>query len=78
MSLAAFEILPNPASDKIQVAVADFAPVLLLLIDNQGKIVRERTFAEQATLDVADLPAGVYMLQVSLENGSAVKRIFVE
>src|SRR5690606_27133308 len=40
------EIVPNPASDKIQVTVADFSPVLLLLLDNQGKTVRERKFAE--------------------------------
>jgi hypothetical protein len=72
------EILPNPASDKIQVTVADFAPVSLLLFDVQGKIVRERTFAEQTTLDVADLPAGVYVLQLTSENGSAVKRVVVE
>lgn len=72
------EILPNPAVDKIQVTVADFAPVSLLLFDVQGKIVRERTFAEQTTLDVADLPAGVYVLQLTSENGSAVKRIVVE
>lgn len=72
------EILPNPASDKIQVTVADFAAVSLLLIDVQGKTVRERTFAEQTTLDVADLAAGVYVLQLTSENGNAVKRIVVE
>ncbi len=72
------EILPNPASDKIQVTVADFAPVSLLLFDCQGKIVRERKFAEQTVLDVSDLPAGIYMLRLATENGSAVRKVIVE
>ena len=72
------EIVPNPASDKLRVMVADFAPVSLLLLDNQGKTVRERKFAEQTVLDVSDLPAGVYVLQLTSENGGAVKRIVVE
>jgi len=72
------EILPNPASDRILVTVADFAPVSLLLFDIQGKIVRERTFAEQTSLDVADLPAGVYVLQLTSENGSAVRKVVVK
>jgi len=72
------EIAPNPASDKIQVTVADFAPVSLLLLDNQGKTVRERKFVEQTVLDISDLPAGVYVLQLVSENGRAVKQIAVE
>jgi hypothetical protein len=72
------EIVPNPASDKIRVTVADFAPVLLRLLDVQGKIVRERVFAEQTLIDVATLPAGVYMLQLTSESGRAVKKVVVE
>lgn len=72
------EIMPNPASDKIQVTVADFAPVSLLLLDNQGKIVRKREFAEQTVLDVADLPGGVYVLQLTSKNGGAVRKVVVE
>lgn len=72
------KILPNPASHKIQVTVADFAPVSLLLFDRQGKIVQERKFVEQTTLDVADLPAGVYVLQLTSENGRAAERVVVE
>lgn len=72
------KILPNPASDRLQVLVADFASVDLRLIDARGKVVRERTFAEQTVMDVSDLPAGVYVLQLNSETGRAVKRIVVE
>ncbi|MBV6440775.1 MAG: T9SS C-terminal target domain-containing protein [Haliscomenobacteraceae bacterium CHB4] len=71
-------ILPNPASDKILVTVADFAPVTLRLFDSQGKIVRQRAFAEQTVLHVADLPAGTYVLQLDSENGRAVRKVVVE
>lgn len=72
------EILPNPARDRIRVTVADFAPVALRLLDTQGKVLRERRFAEMTELDVADLPAGVYLLHLNSENGSAVRRVVVE
>jgi len=72
------KILPNPASDKLRISVADFASVDLRLIDAQGKVVRERTFAEQTVIDVSDLPSGIYVLQLNSETGRAVKRIVVE
>lgn len=74
----AVQVSPNPASDKIQVTVADFAPVTLRMVDAQGKLVRERKFAEQTVLDTADLPAGVYLLQLNSVNGSAVQKVVIE
>ncbi|MCW5922777.1 MAG: T9SS type A sorting domain-containing protein [Saprospiraceae bacterium] len=72
------DITPNPATSRVQVTVADFAPVSLVLLDVQGKIVRERTFAEQTTLDVADLPKGVYVMHLTSKQGSAVRKLVVE
>lgn len=72
------EIAPNPALDKLQISVADFAPVSLILLDTQGKIVREREFAEETELDVSDLPRGVYVLNLNSKNGKAVRKIVLE
>lgn len=72
------EIQPNPARDRVRVSVADFAPVALRLLDVQGRVLRERRFAEITELDIADLPAGVYLLHLNSENGTALRRIVVE
>ena len=72
------EIVPNPASDRIRISVADFAPVALRLLDAQGRLLRERRFAEMTELDVTDLPAGVYLLHLNSENGMAVRKVVLE
>ncbi len=72
------EILPNPATDKLQVSVANAAPVSLLLLDSKGRMVLKREFTGQTTVDVSTLPGGVYVVQVTSKAGSAVKRVVVE
>jgi len=72
---AEISVSPNPSSDVFHVHVKsekaeDF---LLLLNDMQGRLVRQQTVNGQSdfttSIQVADLPAGQYMLTVANPNG---------
>ena len=72
---AAISVSPNPASDVFQVKVSaeKTADFLLLLNDMQGRLVRQQTVSGQSnftsTFQVADLPAGQYVLTVANSKG---------
>lgn len=65
----AVTVYPNPATDKISVKGLQ-EQASLNLYDAQGHKVRTATHGDN-TLDVASLPAGVYLLRVSTEDASA-------
>ncbi len=60
MTLLSFEVFPNPATDQVQVESGQ--PVELTLYSLTGQKLKE----EQTTsMDVADLPEGVYILKIT-------------
>lgn len=72
-----FRIYPNPAQDKISVTLAH-AQVLegVKIFDINGRLVKSFQATEMNnTFDIADLNAGVYMVEVSSEAGSATKKL---
>ena len=59
-------VYPNPTSDVLN--IHSNSPVKYVqLISLEGKIVRK--FAQTSQLNLQDLPKGVYVLKVQLENG---------
>lgn len=72
---AEIRVSPNPSSDVFQVQVKseESADFLLLLNDMQGRLVRQQTVNGQsdfiASIQVADLPMGQYVLTVASANG---------
>lgn len=72
---AEVSVSPNPASDILQVKVTSekTADYLLLLNDMQGRLVRRETVNGQSDfntfIQVADLPAGQYVLTVACAHG---------
>ncbi|HVN58562.1 MAG TPA: T9SS type A sorting domain-containing protein [Bacteroidales bacterium] len=67
------KIFPNPASEqvKIQFDAATDKEVLLYLIDAQGKLVKTDRIDESSvekTLNLEDLPAGLYYLRMIKGN----------
>jgi uncharacterized delta-60 repeat protein len=73
---------PVPAHGQLHVA-PDLAaqPQSLTLLDALGRPVRQQPWAgaaAEATLTVAGLPAGVYVLRVQYAAGTAARRVVVE
>jgi hypothetical protein len=67
-------LVPNPARDVVQVQTAAHVQSIRLL-DLTGKVIRE---AATAAMEVADLPAGLYLMQVQTAQGMAVERFVKE
>ncbi len=76
-----FTISPNPAKGHVQIFLENnTSPVLMILYDNSGKKIKEQIFKQQNnTIDLTGLK-GMYIVQLSDDNGTNVtrKKLIVE
>jgi hypothetical protein len=73
------EILPNPVSDFLKVRLQEGTNpghVSFRLFDASGReVLFETAFGTSASIDISDLPAGIYWLHVKTDEGQAVKKV---
>lgn len=63
------KVYPNPATDNVTIALEENGDYTLTLSDMQGREVRAVSFNDSSyQLNVADLPAGVYILKINGDN----------
>ncbi len=61
-------VFPNPATDKIQ-----FCPEITLVdIYNINGTHLKQQFLTSQTMDIAEYPAGIYLLKLTLKNGTVI------
>tara|TARA_R110002072_G_scaffold1587_1_gene13347 strand:+ start:150532 stop:154179 length:3648 start_codon:yes stop_codon:yes gene_type:complete len=78
----AIEMYPNPAQN--QVTIANSSNILLervMIYDLNGKLVNNTDLSGslgEQVIDVSKLAAGVYVVQITGENATAVKRLIKE
>lgn len=65
-------LFPNPSSNFIQISGLKNEKVTLQIFDNLGKILKAESFISenQKTVDIHDLPAGMYYVRISQNNES--------
>lgn len=77
---AEIQVFPNPTASELTVSF-DKAPTIateLALLNAAGQVVSRRSAtAIRETLPVATLPAGLYFLRVTTENGSQTKKVVI-
>jgi hypothetical protein len=65
-------VFPNPANDFIEVACSGYTPgtrIAARLISTDGKAVRElEEYSQNFKVDMADLPSGLYVLQLNADG----------
>ncbi|MDO7874212.1 family 16 glycosylhydrolase [Hymenobacter sp. ASUV-10] len=72
---ALVQVHPNPVTDVLTVENAG-AAASLTLTDVQGRVLRQQPVKPSAaTLDLHDLPAGLYLLTVRSEMGTVVRKV---
>lgn len=74
-------LYPNPAGPELQVQIAGDARMReLQLIDLHGRVLQRKALSQsrEETLDIRDLPPGMYLLRVYTEQGSVVRRFIRE
>lgn len=72
-------IYPNPATELLQISSGTNAPKAFTLLDLAGnRIMHVESTQETVGLNVADLPAGVYILQVNVDGQRAARKVIVQ
>jgi hypothetical protein len=73
------QVFPNPATEVLQVTLPEGQSHTLTLfsVTGQRAVITQRTTAGQVALDVADLPAGAYLLHVQHHAGQVVRQIML-
>ncbi len=73
-----FSVYPNPATNVINITNADNILVNgVAIVDINGRTVKSLKFdnVTEAQINVADLSAGVYLMNISSDNGTTTKKI---
>lgn len=81
-----FEVWPNPVKDALRFRVADVSEpqadaMTVRALDAMGRVVRNetlRTAQGNNTIDVSGLPRGIYILELTTDNGTRAVRKFVK
>ena len=70
------KIYPNPAKDKIYIELASNAAITHLQLFNSIGTKQISTAGNQSTkgLDIAHLPNGLYLLQITMKNGTVIHK----
>ncbi|MBK8706440.1 MAG: T9SS type A sorting domain-containing protein [Saprospiraceae bacterium] len=67
-------IYPNPASQEIQVEMADMGQVIMTLYDKNGRAIKQVNGLNMA---INGLPAGIYYLNVKTSIGEGFKPVLI-
>ena len=76
----ALNVYPNPCSSNVDVALHpndEARSVTLAMMDMLGKTLYSRDFSagtENIRLDLSDFPNGIYILQLTDDNGNITKK----
>ncbi len=73
-------VYPNPANDAVKIAM-DWSKIEKVTISNFSGVVVKTIAADQVfekEIDISDLPAGLYLIKVKLQNGSVVAEMLVK
>ncbi len=69
--LSQVSVYPNPVTDVLNVNLPPDLPTIMTLNDGAGKLILTQNSTGPATVDMNELPTGLYYLQVSA--GSEIK-----
>jgi hypothetical protein len=73
------ELFPNPASTEVSVRAADaIQQIIVYNINGQEMFRRDSDGFDQATLDISNLSAGVYMISVQTEEELLTERLIIQ
>ena len=77
-SLNGIEVYPNPTTGKFTVTNENGTENTIAIFDMLGKKVYTNTTSSNQTVDLSANGMGVYLVKVSNENGSIVKRVVIK
>lgn len=75
LNTLAANVYPNPVNDLLTVQLADNSEAQYILRDGTGRTLRNGVFQLQTQIDLQNLPAGTYWLEVTTAEAQAVRKI---
>ena len=73
-----FNIYPNPAYDTVNIENLDNFDYTIILTDLTGKTVLNKTAEGLTQIDVSNFPSGVYLIKISYQKNSFIKKIIIK
>ncbi|MGB0888088.1 MAG: T9SS type A sorting domain-containing protein [Vicingaceae bacterium] len=67
-------IYPNPVQNQLFIELNNEAITKLDIIDFSGKLILSKTDYTKKSVDVSNLPQGIYVLRISTQNGITINR----
>ncbi|MBP6574364.1 MAG: T9SS type A sorting domain-containing protein, partial [Flavobacteriales bacterium] len=74
-ALVQVQLVPNPVQDLLTVTSGNSTIQSVQVVDMAGRVALNVAGNTQMAIDVAVLPAGIYVVQVFTNNGIAVRRV---
>lgn len=72
-----FSIFPNPASDRIEISASEEINTLVIYNLIGQPVAKKSGLSKFYTLDVANLPRGVYLIEIQSNNERVVKKMIL-
>lgn len=76
-SASSFNMFPNPTNDLLNIQTTSQESAEAVIIDQAGRTLKEVELSALTTVDVSDLNAGVYFIQVTAD-GSVTTKQFIK
>ena len=71
-------LFPNPAKDVVKISMDGYENTRVSLVDLTGKIIIDRPVDDnEVSLNVGDLPRGLYFVKIFSNNGSVIRRLIL-
>ena len=77
-TLTGVSVYPNPSTGLINVTNANANANTIVVYDMVGKVVMTKEANASTTIDLTSNGTGIYMVEVSNENGSLVERVVIK
>ena len=80
VSASNFETYPNPATNVVNISSKNNGINSVVMTDVNGRTVKNVTIASttETQINISDLAAGVYMMKITSNEGTATKKIIKE
>jgi len=73
--MAPLTVYPNPATDQVILLTGSNLPASMQLFSIDGRLLHSQTIGSETTVDLSDLPHGVYIVRVSDRVGVRTARM---
>ena len=77
-TLTGVSIYPNPSTGLIKITNTNATANTIVIYDMVGKVVTTKEAKDSTTIDLTSKGTGIYLVEVSNENGSLVERVVIK